>query len=326
MPPKRLFISDFKNGQGVDQVFLVREKDLRTTKSGDMYLRCTLADRSGSLPAIMWRVAETIYNSIAVDGFLQVKGRIEDYRGATQMTIDALRPVAADRVDVADFIPVTKRDIEQMWAELLEILRGVKNKHLRLLIKKFVEDREMVEGFKKAPAAMSMHNPYVGGLLEHTLMVAQAAKALLGLYPAVNDDLVLTSAFLHDIGKIAELSAGTSFSYTDRGQLVGHITIAAIWVEQKAAEVAAETSEPFPQKTIDLLQHIILSHHGVHEYGSPKLPACAEAYFIHFLDNLDAKMYMTLHAVEADTDPTSAFTAYMRELETRIYKGSAKLE
>lgn len=325
MDAQRQFINELKPGMTLDQVFLVRDKDLRTTKAGDPYVVCTLCDKTGSLSARMWRASEAIFKSIEVDGFLHVKGRTEEYRGNLQFVIDGCRPYPRDKAELADFLAVTELDVEQMWAELLEILRGVKDKYLRLLIKKFIEDHQFVAAFKRSPAAMQMHHPFIGGLLEHTLGMARAAAALLPLYPKLNADLLLAGVFLHDAGKTAELSAGTSLNYTDRGQLVGHITIAAIWVAEKAAAVADETGEPFPAKTVDLLQHLILSHHGVHEYGSPKLPAIPEAFALHYLDNLDAKMYMTIKAVDNDADEDASFTPYLRAIETRVYKHSRTL-
>jgi len=322
---QRRFINELKAGESVEQVFLVRDKELRTTKGGDLYVTCTLCDRTGTIPARLWQATESIFSGIPTEGFLQVKGRTEDYRGTLQLIIDACRPVAAEKVDLADFLRTTGRDVEEMWEELLEILRDIRDKPLRLLIKKFLEDRRLVAGFKRAPAAMQMHHPFIGGLLEHTLNVARAARALLPLYPRLNADLVLAGVFLHDIGKTAELTHETTITYTDRGALVGHITLAAVWVEQKVALLEAETSEPFPAKTRDLLMHIILSHHGAHEYGSPKLPSVPEAFFIHYLDNLDAKIFMTTDAVESDPDPEASFTAYNRELHTRIYKRSGTL-
>ncbi|HUS46728.1 MAG TPA: HD domain-containing protein [Phycisphaerae bacterium] len=323
---QRRYINQLKAGETLDQVFLVREKDLRTAKTGSQYIQCTLCDKTGAIPARMWQATEAIFNAIPTEGFLHVKGRTEEYRGSLQIIIDACRPFAAEKIDIGDFMPVTELDVEEMWAELLEIIRAVKDKHLRLLIKKFVEDRELVAGFKKAPAAIQMHHPFVGGLLEHTLNVARAARALLPLYPKLNADLVLAGVFLHDIGKIAELSAGVAMTYTDRGLLIGHITIGAMWVQEKAGALAAETSEPFPQRTLDLLQHIILSHHGVYEYGSPKLPAVPEAFFIHYLDNLDAKMFITLHAIANDPDQEASFTGYLRQIETKIFKRSGELQ
>ena len=329
MPPmnsQHQFVNQLKPGVTLDQVFVVRNKDLRTTKSGDYYITCTLSDRTGALSARMWQASESLFNAIKADGFLHVKGRCEDYKGTLQFIIDACRPVSADKVDLADYMPVTELDVEQMWSELLEILRAVKDKNLRLLIKKFVEDRDFVAAFKKSPAAMQMHHPFLGGLLEHTLNVARAAAALLPLYPKLNADLVLTSAFLHDIGKSAELTGGLSIRYTDRGQLVGHITIAVIWVAEKARLISEETGEDFPLETLDLIQHILLAHHGEHQWGSPKLPAVPEAFVVHYLDNLDAKVWMTTHAVENDADAESNFTPYMRQLETQIYKKSRELQ
>ena len=325
MDDQRRFIIDITAGEALDQVFLVRDKDLRTTRSGDLYVMCTLCDKTGQLPARMWQATETIYNSIPPGGFLQVKGRCEDYRGALQIIIEACRPWSAEKVNLGDYLAVTEFDIEEMWSELLDILRAVRNKPLRLLIKKFAEDREFVAAFKRSPAAMQMHHPFIGGLLEHTLNIMRAAKVLLPLYPQVNADLVLAGAFLHDAGKTAELTSGTAITYTDRGVLVGHITIAAIWLEEKARQVADETGEPVPRKLVNLLQHIILSHHGAYEYGSPKLPAIPESFFIHYLDNLDAKMFMTFKAIASDPDPETTFTSYLRQLETRIYKNSGEI-
>ncbi len=328
MPPmdtQRQFIGDLQAGGAIDQVFLVAEKDLRTTRSGDLYIACRLQDRTGSINARMWQATESIFQSIPGEGFLHVRGRTEDYRGNLQLVIEACRPIARDKVDLGDFLAVTSRDVEEMWSELLDILREIKNKHLRLLIKKFVEDRELVEGFKNSPAAMQMHHPFIGGLLEHTWGVAKLARQVLPLYPKINADLVLAGVFLHDIGKISELQGGLAVSYTNRGQLVGHIVQAAIWIQEKAAIISEETSEEFPAKTLDLLQHLVLSHHGVHEYGSPKLPMIPEAFMLHYLDNLDAKMWMTTSLIEGDPDKESDFTAFQRQLEARLFKGSGEL-
>ncbi|MGB2824684.1 MAG: HD domain-containing protein [Phycisphaerae bacterium] len=325
MEASRRFINEIKAGETLDQVFLVTAKELRTTRKGDLYVTCTLCDKTGQLPARMWQANETIFGAIPSDGFLHVKGRVEDYKGSLQFIIDACRPYPKDKVDLGDFLAVTQRDVDQMWTELLDILRGVKDKPIRRLIKKFVEDQDFVAAYKRAPAAMQMHHPFIGGLLEHTLNVARAARQLLPMYPKINADLVLAGVFFHDMGKAAELATGTGITYTDRGQLIGHITIAAIWLAERAAALAEEDSQPFPQQTLDLLQHIVLSHHGIHEYGSPKLPMIPEAYMIHYLDNLDAKMFMTVRDIENDPDPGSSFTPYNRELQVRLYKRSAKL-
>jgi 3'-5' exoribonuclease len=325
MQNQRVFIQDLANGMAVDQVFVVRQKELRTTKGGDLYISATLGDATGSIPARMWQASEAVFNDIAVEGFLHIKGRVEDYRGSLQLMIDACRPWPADKVNASDFMPVSPHDIEEMWSELLELLRAIKNKSLRMLIKKFLEDQQIVTAFKRSAAAVQMHQPYIGGLLEHTLNVTKAAKALLPMYPQLNADLVYAGAFLHDIAKCAEMASGLTVHYTDRGQLVGHLTMACIWVQQKAKQVADETGEAFPKQIVNLLQHLILSHHGEHQFGSPKLPAIPEAFFLHYLDNLDAKMWMTANAIASDPDRDSDFTNYMRALETRLYKRSNSL-
>lgn len=322
MTIERIYVSQLRPNETVDQIFLVRDKDLRTTKTGGLYVQCTLGDRSGTITGRMWQATESIYESIPVGGFLQIKGRIEDYRGTLQLIFDACMPVGEAKVAVGDFIPTTTQDVEAMWTELLAILRTVQDKHLRLLVKKFVEDSEFVAAFKAAPAAMQMHHPFVGGLLEHTLGVARAARALLKLYPKLNADLVTTGVFLHDMGKTAELVAAPAPGYTERGQLVGHITIAAIWLEKKADRIAEETGEPFPPRLLNVLQHMVLSHHGIHDYGSPKLPMFPEAIFLHYLDDLDAKMFMTVRDIETDHDAQADFTAYNRTLERRLFKHS----
>jgi 3'-5' exoribonuclease len=325
MQAQRRYVEQLRPCESVDQVFQVREKDLRTTKSGDLYITCMLADRTGQIAARMWQASQAIFQSIPKDGFLHVKGRTEDYRGAMQLVIEACRPIAQDKVTLADFIPVTELDVEVMWAEMLEILRAVKDEWLRALIKKFVEDRELVAAFKKAPASMTLHQPFLGGLLEHTLAVAKAARAILPLYPSLNADLVLSAVLLHDIGKSAELTGGPSMQYTERGQLIGHITIGVIWINEKAQALSAERGEPFPPRTLNLLEHLVLTHHGSLEFGSPRLPAIPEAFFLHHLDNLDAKVWMTTHQIARDPDPANAFTAYVKQLETRLFKHSGSL-
>ncbi|MCK5114406.1 MAG: HD domain-containing protein [Phycisphaerae bacterium] len=326
MPNKRIFVSDISNGMTVDQVFVVRSKELRTTKAGGLFISFELGDSSGGIPAKLWQASEAVFNGIEAEGFLQVKGRVEDYRGTLQLSIDSCRPYPKDKVNMSEFLPVSPYDIEEMWTETLEILHKIKNKHIKRLIKKFLEDQKLVAAIKRAPAAMQMHQNYIGGLLEHTLNVMRGADRLLTMYPLLNADLVLASAFLHDLGKAAELTSGLTIHYTDRGALVGHIVVAAMWVQQKAAAVSDELGEPFPRRIVDLLQHIILAHHGQYDFGSPKLPAVPEAFFIHYLDNLDAKMFMTATAIENDTNHDSHFTSYIRSLETRLYKHSDNLD
>ncbi len=321
MADERRYIDLLKPGERVEnQVFLIAQKDLRTTTNGSLYIHAVLADRTGQVPGRMWQATEAIYETMPDGGFMRFTGRTENYKGSLQFIIDGVRPVDPKTVDVSEFLPRTERDIDEMWGKVMTILRTIKNPDLLQLIKQFVQDDELAEAFKRSPAAVQMHHAYLGGLLEHTLNVMELAQVVIPRYPEVSLDLVLAGVFLHDIGKTAELSCETAFQYTDGGQLVGHIVLAVLWIDQKAATVAAENGKPFPDDIRDALMHIVLAHHGRYEYGSPKLPATPEAIAIHHLDNLDAKLNMYLKHIQSDADPSSNWTQYVRSLETRIYK------
>lgn len=322
----RRFVKDLRPGESLDEVFLVRDKDLRKTQTGSMYVACVLADKTGTVPGRMWQASEAVFATIPSEGFGRVKARTESYRGQLQVVIESIAPVDPDAADLADFLPTTRLDPEAMWAELRELLGAIENVHVAGLVRSFLDDPTFEGRFKKAPAAAQMHHAYIGGLLEHTLGVVRLAEAVAPLYrDQLNKDLLLAGAFLHDIGKIEELRADVTMGYTDRGNLVGHIVVATIWVEERAAQVADEAGEPFPERILDLVQHIILAHHGTHEYGSPKVPAIPEAQVLHYLDNLDAKVHMFTRAKAEDQDASSSFTGFSRPLGAKIYKRSFDL-
>lgn len=317
----RRFIKELTAGDRLeDVVFLVQSKDLRTTTQGSLYIHAVLADRTGQLVARQWQATEGMYKHIPEGGFMRFKGRVENYKGNLQFIIDGIGLADPGTYEIADFLPVTKRDTGQMWNRVVEILHGVKNPDLASLIQEFMADEALMDAFRRAPAATAMHHAYIGGLLEHTLNLLELAVKVLPLYPKLSLDLVLTGLFLHDIGKSRELNFATNISYSDEGQLVGHIALAAVWIHQKADAVAAKTGKPFPESLRWALQHIILSHHGKYEFGSPKLPAMPEAVAIHHLDNLDAKINMFLTEIEKDLDTESHWTNYNKALETKVYK------
>jgi 3'-5' exoribonuclease len=324
----RRWVKELQAGERIeDQVFLVHKKDLRTTNNGALYIHLVLADRTGQLLTRIWQATQPQYEAIPLGGFIRARGRLESYKGSLQFILDGLRPVSQGDVDLAHFIPSTEHDVEEMWQRVLAILRTIKNRHLLLLVKHFVEDREIVAGFKKAPAAVSLHHAYIGGLLEHTLNVLELATLIFGQtddttsrYPHVSRDLVLAGIFLHDIGKSAELSCDPNIDYTDAGRLVGHIVQAAVWIDRKAADVEQETGERFPEDVQNVLTHIVLAHHGTHEFGSPKIPSIPEAIAVHHLDNLDAKLHMFLHQIHADSDPEGRWTQFVPSLGTKVFK------
>lgn len=318
---KRRYVNELQAGDFLeDQVFLITQKDLRTTSNGSLYIHCVVADRGGQMLGRMWQATESMYQQIPEGGFLRFKGRVENYKGSLQFIIDAMMPVNPDSVDLAEFIPATKEDVGEMFNRVKEILRQIKNRPLLALIKQFITDSDLMERFKKSPAAVQMHHAYMGGLLEHTRNVLELALLVIPRYPALSLDLVLAGIFLHDIGKTSELKCETNFVYTNQGQLVGHIVQAAIWIDQKARAVEQETGEPFPEDVRTALQHIVLAHHGSYEFGSPRLPAMPEAVAVHHLDNLDAKINMYMNKIESDPDPTSDWTEYVRGISSKIYK------
>ncbi len=323
----RAFIKDFKPGDLIeDQAFLVSTKDLRTTTQGALYIHAILTDRSGQIPARMWQATQGLYDTMPEGGFIRLKGRVESYKGNLQFIIDTVRPVDASEIAVEEFLPRTEHDVEQMWQRTLEILRGIQNEHLLALVGEFVRDEELVAKVKTAPAAMQLHHAYIGGLLEHTLNVLELALLITPRYPDVSADLVLAGVFLHDIGKTAELRYETSFGYTDEGQLIGHLVQAVVWIDRKAHAASEKTGKPFPPDLLAVLKHIVLSHHGTHEFGSPKLPAVPEAVLIHHLDNIDAKMNNMFRLIREDADEQSDWTQYIRSLETKVYKRDVTME
>jgi 3'-5' exoribonuclease len=317
----RRFVNQLTAGELVeDQIFLIGSKDLRTTSNGSLYIHCVLCDRTGQMLGRIWQASEAMYKQMPEGGFLRFKGRVENYKGALQFIIDAMRPVDPTSVNLAEFMPQTKENIDEMFERVKAILRTIKDPHLLQIVKAFITDEELMAKFRKAPAAVQLHHAFIGGLLEHTRNVLELALATMPRYPQVSLDLVLAGVFLHDMGKTAELTYDTNFAYTDDGQLVGHITQAAIWIDQKVRAIEAETGQPFPADIRAALLHIVLAHHGAHEFGSPKLPATPEAIAIHHLDNLDAKLNMFLNKIAADPDEASDWTAYQAHLGTKIFK------
>lgn len=317
----RRFIKELTAGDRLeDEVFLVKSKDLRTTTQGGLYIHAVLTDRTGQLVARMWQATEAIYRSMTEGGFLRFKGRVENYKGNLQFIIDGISIADAGTFDIGDFLPTTERNIDEMWSRLSEILGVIKHTHLKAMVQEFLGDEDLMRRFRRAPAAATLHHAYIGGLLEHTLQLLEVAERILPLYPKLSSDLVLAGLFLHDIGKAEELAYETSIGYTDRGQLIGHIVQAVTWIDRKASAISARGPEPFPDDVRNVLQHVVLSHHGTLEFGSPKVPALPEAVFVHHLDNLDAKATMYVNLIENDRDPAARWTNYQHTLQTKIYK------
>jgi len=284
---KDFYIADaakFENGV-VTSIFAVSAKQVRPKKTGEPFLQLTLADRSGQIEAKMWdNVPETMGTFEAGD-CVKVIAEVNKYNGRFQLVIRKLRKTTEGEADPADFLPATTRDVDEMWAAVRGKVASFTEPHLRALVDSFLDDAAIAEELRKAPAAKTLHHAWIGGLLEHILSLMELADRVAPHYPQVNRDLLLTGVTLHDIGKIRELTYGNSFGYSLEGQLLGHITIGLGMLHEKIA-----LQPQFPPSLRMLVEHMILSHHGQYEFGSPKLPMIPEAMMLHMLDDLDAKM------------------------------------
>ena len=312
-------VAEISAAERIDQIFMISQPQLRTTARGDYYIAAFLSDRTGKLNGRMWQASEEIFESLPQEGFARVRGRSENYQGALQLVIDGIQPVATAEVELEEFIPSTEKDIDEMFGRVGEILQTVGDKSLRRLIGAFVKDATLMNSFKKAPAAKNMHHAYIGGLLEHTLGLMELGAAILPLYPQLDGDLVLTALFLHDMGKTHELEFDVSFQYSDEGHFLGHLVQGTLMVEKKIDELNLKNKTPFPVDLRNRLLHVIVAHHGLREFGCPVMPSTPEAFVVHHLDNLDAKIALTFNEIEKDPG-AGDWTNYIRSIESYLYK------
>lgn len=317
----RIYIDNLEPAQLVDGVFTMQNCQLGQTKNGKPFIKCILSDKSGRAPGRLWNASEDLFEALPTDGFVHIEGQSQPYQGEMQIIISQIKPIQPSADQLTELLPATQFSIEDMFQELIEILNSIKSPSMKALAAQYLKDQNLMDRFRQAPAAMALHHAYIGGLLEHTLALLRLAETVLPLYPKVNRDIVLIGLFLHDLGKCVELTWDAGFSYTDDGLLVGHVARGTIWLELKARQ-CAEEGNPIPSNALLVLQHIILSHHGQHEYGALKLPATPEAILIHHLDNLDAKMQMSISAArEGKTNNLGGnFTEKIWALDTRIFR------
>jgi len=314
----RKFIEDIRPGDAIQQPFLVREKQLRTQRDGAFYIDMELADRTGVVPAKFWSAPRQLFESFDTDDFVLVKARAETYRGKLQLVVSDIRGVEPSDVDIEEFLPRTKKDVAALTARLRQMAAALANAHLRSLVAAFLDDPDFLPRFQRAPAGVSIHHACLGGLAEHSVAVAELALKLADAYPNLNRDLLVAGAILHDIGKIDAFEFERGFRYSDAGGLLGHLPLGASMVERRAAGI-----EGFPRPLLNQLLHLILSHHGQHDFGSPVLPATAEAVALHHLDNLDAKLAAFETAMLDDQNEHDNWTRWNRAFDRRLFKGRA---
>src|SRR5687768_5067349 len=323
-PMRRTFLRDCQAGDVVEDVFVLSGKQLAMGANNKQYIKGFLGDRSAQLVMRMWNATREIFHSLPESGFLRVRARIENYQSNLQAVVEQFWPAKDGTFDIGDLLPHTEKDIPQMCGKLSEMLGSIQNRHLAAIVQAYLDDEKLMADFCRAPAAMSFHHAFIGGLLEHTLNAIEVADSICRFYPGLNRDVVVAGIFLHDIAKTWELCYDCAFGYTDGGQLVGHIVKSAMWVEQKAKDAERVLGEPVPQELIDVMQHIILSHHGETSlgFGSARNPLTPEAIAVHMIENMDAKLMMSLGACrgEAAEAAEGNWTEYMKAFSGKLYR------
>ncbi len=312
---KEQFIKDLQQGDRIDDIFLVKSSRLAETRAGKPYIQLTLMDKSGEINGPVWDGAEELFPHCSVGSFLRVQALVQSYREQLQLKIDALQPSSADEADLSDFVPSCGKDRKALAKSLQKLVASVDNPFLRKLLNRFLKKEPMWQRFQDSPAAKGIHHAYLGGLLEHSLSVAELADKIVGHYPGVDRSLLIAGALLHDIGKVEELQMDLALiDYTPRGRLKGHLVMGSEMVAAEAGRI-----KDFPVELLEALQHLILSHHGRHEFGSPTVPMTLEAFLLSFLDDLDAKMNLIEQLRAKMKEPGFHWTEYQRSLERFLY-------
>lgn len=314
---KKIFVEQIRERDWVDSPFLVRDKIMAMAKNGKPYMTLKLMDRTGEVEGRVWDRVDEFANRFGKDDFIRVQGKTSVYLGKMQLIIQELSRLDEQEVDLCDFLPVAGRSTEELLRELRSVIDGMADPHLKDLMEAFWNDEPFRSSYSTAPAAKAMHHVYLGGLLEHSLAVAALSDDISRRYPGIHRDLLITGALLHDIGKVAELCYQRSFDYTDEGKLLGHIVMGVEMITEKI-----NTLRDFPPELAILLKHLLLSHHGQYEYGSPKRPKTMEAVILNFLDDLDSKINGVRTHIEKEPDSESSWTAYHRLYDRYFFKNS----
>lgn len=311
------YLNELHEGDAITGTYFCKTKNTLKTKTGKSYYSLLLQDKTGTIDAKVWELSNGIEHFESME-FIHIEGQVTSFQGALQLNVRRIRKSQEGEYNPADYMPVSKKNIDDMYQELVGIIATIKEPHLRKLVDSyFIEDKAFIERFKKHSAAKSVHHGFIGGLLEHTLSVAKFCNYMADAYSTIlNRDLLLTAAIFHDVGKIQELSSFPENDYTDDGQLLGHIFLGAEMIGTRMREIGG-----FPRKLANELRHCILAHHGELEYGSPKKPAIAEAMALNFADNADAK-FQTMIELFDSADQNAEWLGYNRLFESNIRRTS----
>ncbi len=317
----RLYINQLANGDSVDEVFLVADKQLRANRQGNLYLHLDLRDKTGAVGARLWNASEGLARRFEPGDYLHARGKVQVFQGALQVILASIDVVDPESIEPDEFLPQSVRDSGKLLARLREVLLGQGNPHLRALAECFLIDGEFVRKFTSAPAGIKNHHAYPAGLLEHVVTMMNVATRIADLYPDVDRDLLISGIFLHDLGKIDELSYERTFGYTDEGQLVGHLVMGVAMLRDYLHKTTDLTGEPFPTELRLRLEHMIVSHHGTAEFGSVKPPMTPEAVALSLIDNLDAKIHLVTREIRDDPSRETSWTPFHPNLGRKLFKG-----
>ncbi|MEW6670536.1 MAG: HD domain-containing protein [Thermodesulfobacteriota bacterium] len=318
---KKQFIGDLKIGEAVNDTFVLMEKSVSQKKDGNNYLNVVLGDKTGHVKGVVWdRVDEITAAGVSSGDFVDIAGTVNEYRGGLQLVVKKMTTCPPESVDPADYLPTTRHSIDTMFERLAGQTGLIKNDFIRQLIQSFWSDPAFVKRFKAAPAAKNMHHAYIGGLLEHTLSMMLLAEKIAGHYSGIDMDLLYAGILLHDVGKVREFEYQYRIDYTDEGRLLSHIVIGLQMLEEKIKAI-----EGFPAETAVLLKHLIVSHHGAREFGSPELPKTIEAVLLNYIDEIDSKVNGIRSFMSAESSDES-WTSYHRLLGRHFYIGKTREE
>ena len=315
MNEKKMFVNQIKPGDQVSAPFLVTEKNMTFSQKGVPYLSLRLRDKTGEIDGRVWDRASSFDPLFKKGDFIYIQARAASFKSTLQLSIINLKKLEISEVNPPDFNPASRSNIEAMYREMIDYIEQVQNPFLLELLRAFFNDPNTAERFKLAPAAKGFHHVCLGGLLEHTLSVVRLLALTAGQFPSVDRDLLIAGGILHDVGKIDELSYDNVIEYSDEGRLIGHIVMGVEMLDQRISAI-----ENFPKQLAMKLRHIILSHHGEMEFGSPKRPKTLEALIIHYIDDLDAKVNAFQNHIEASSEDESDWTPFHKLLERFLYK------
>ncbi|HCK42673.1 MAG: CMP-binding protein [Planctomycetaceae bacterium] len=316
----RRYVSQLAHNETVSQVFLASDKQLRPNRNGNLYLQVDLADRSGSVNARMWNASDNDYRTFENGDYVHVEGATQLFQGNMQLIANRIRKARPDEIEESDFVTLQSEEVDLMRDRLISILNGIKSAPLSRLAKGFLSDDELMTKFCKAPAGMKNHHAYQGGLLEHVLSLMELLLVVSPRYPQLDGDKLLMGAFLHDLAKVDELSYERDIAYTDQGQLLGHMVMGVTMLDNMVRKIVQQEGQPFPDRLLMELKHLIISHHGKYEYGSSKLPMTLEAITLHQLDNLDAKIANFTQLMTDCPNTDSNWTQYYSQIGRKLFK------